>query len=328
MLPTLQEYITAMDAVHIKAGLKLVMDMAGEGNKYMQDSKPWELRTSSPSRCARIINLMARFIRLVATLMEPFMPGFTDKVAATLNLPHCDIPDSWDPDTLCPEGADDAPGCGVPDGHRISKPTPLFSVISSAEVETFRSRFGGAPEAAAAVTGGLQAAVVTPASTAPVSKSKSGSKPAARATEALPDIARIDLRVGVIQRAWPHPESDKLWCEEVDIGEATPRRIASGLRHYYDEAGMTNRRIVVVANLKPRPMAGFESQGMVLCASNADRTVVEFIEPPAGAKVRILQSFLLLRRGATPDSSLASPCAQMHVSPGRITFRRSASVSQ
>ena len=94
----------------------------------------------------------------------------------------------------------------------------------------------------------------------------------------------MDLRVGTILRAWPHPEAEKLWCEEVDVGEAAPRRIASGLRDYYKTAAdMEGRRIVVVCNLKPRAMRGFTSEGMVLCAASSDRSCVEFIEPPAGA---------------------------------------------
>lgn len=93
----------------------------------------------------------------------------------------------------------------------------------------------------------------------------------------------MDLRVGVITKVWPHESADKLWCEEVDVGEAAPRRIASGLRAYYSQEAMLGRRIVVVCNLKPRAMVGFTSEGMVLCASNADRSVVEFVDPPAGA---------------------------------------------
>ena len=67
------------------------------------------------------------------------------------------------------------------------------------------------------------------------------------------------------------------------MGEPAPRRIASGLRAHYTAEQMQGRSIVVVCNLKPRTMVGFESQGMVLCAASADRSVVEFVDPPAGA---------------------------------------------
>jgi tRNA-binding EMAP/Myf-like protein len=61
------------------------------------------------------------------------------------------------------------------------------------------------------------------------------------------------------------------------------RNVASGLREYYTQEGMTGRLVIVVCNLKPRTMKGFASEGMVLCAKQGEG--VEFIDPPAGSKV-------------------------------------------
>ena len=94
----------------------------------------------------------------------------------------------------------------------------------------------------------------------------------------------LDVRVGKIVKAWPHPSAEKLYCEEIDVGEDAPRTIASGLRAFYSEAEMQGRMCVVICNLKPRKMQGFKSCGMVFCASNADHTAVEFVAPPPGAK--------------------------------------------
>ena len=97
----------------------------------------------------------------------------------------------------------------------------------------------------------------------------------------------IDLRVGKITKAWPHPDSDHLWCEEIDVGEDKPRQIASGLREYYKQTDMENRMVVVVCNLKSRKLAGFPSNGMVCCGvkeiEGQDR-LVELVEPPANSK--------------------------------------------
>eukprot|EP00949_MAST-11_sp_MAST-11-sp1_P001377 g1377.t1 len=97
-------------------------------------------------------------------------------------------------------------------------------------------------------------------------------------------FAKADIRVGQIVKVWPHPESEKLWCEEIDVGEESPRQIASGLRKYYTEEQMTNKRVLVVCNLKAAKLAGFSSNGMVLCAKSQDESVVEFVDPPEGAK--------------------------------------------
>ena len=97
---------------------------------------------------------------------------------------------------------------------------------------------------------------------------------------------KTDIRVGTIVKAWPHPDSDKLWCEEIDIGEDTPRLIASGLRPYFSSPeDLEGRRVLVLANLKARKLVGFPSHGMVLCASNADHSDVKFVTPPADAAV-------------------------------------------
>ena len=67
----------------------------------------------------------------------------------------------------------------------------------------------------------------------------------------LPDICKLEFKVGVITKVWVHPEADKLYCEEIDVGEEEgPRQIASGLRAHYSEEEMLGKRVLVVANLK------------------------------------------------------------------------------
>eukprot|EP00571_Detonula_confervacea_P016748 CAMPEP_0172296868 /NCGR_PEP_ID=MMETSP1058-20130122/58_1 /TAXON_ID=83371 /ORGANISM="Detonula confervacea, Strain CCMP 353" /LENGTH=483 /DNA_ID=CAMNT_0013005935 /DNA_START=52 /DNA_END=1503 /DNA_ORIENTATION=- len=114
----------------------------------------------------------------------------------------------------------------------------------------------------------------------PKKANKGGAVPAAEVT-----VSALDIRVGKIVKAWEHESSEKLWCEEVDVGEETPRKIASGLRAFYKSDDMQNREVLVLCNLKARNLGGFPSHGMVLCASNADHTGVEFAVPPPGAKI-------------------------------------------
>lgn len=100
------------------------------------------------------------------------------------------------------------------------------------------------------------------------------------------DVSKLDIRVGVITKAWLHEEADKLFCEEIDIGEEEgPRKIASGLRAHYNLEDLEGQRVLVLANLKSRKLVGFPSHGMVLCAASEDGSKVEFIEPPTDAKI-------------------------------------------
>ena len=88
--------------------------------------------------------------------------------------------------------------------------------------------------------------------------------------------------MGIIRKVWRHETAEKLYCEEIDVGEDSPRLIASGLVPFYSLEQMENRRLIAVCNLKPRNLVGFKSHGMVLCASHGDK--VEFIDPPLDAK--------------------------------------------
>ncbi len=94
----------------------------------------------------------------------------------------------------------------------------------------------------------------------------------------------LEIKVGVIKKCWNHPDSEKLLCEEVDVGEAAPRNIASGIRAFYSAEEFVGKRVMVLANLKGRSIAGFKSEGMVLCACNEDHSKVAILEPPADAK--------------------------------------------
>jgi aminoacyl tRNA synthase complex-interacting multifunctional protein 1 len=106
-------------------------------------------------------------------------------------------------------------------------------------------------------------------------------------TDADLNVNSLDLRVGVIKAVKKHDTADKLYCEEIDVGESEPRAIASGLVPHYTLNEMENRSLIVICNLKPRSLQGFKSNGMVLCAAKEGEDgseKVELLEPPPGAK--------------------------------------------
>ncbi|MDP3956354.1 MAG: methionine--tRNA ligase [bacterium] len=86
------------------------------------------------------------------------------------------------------------------------------------------------------------------------------------------DLAKVELRVGTVTVAEAVEGSEKLLRLSVDIGEENPRQILAGMAQFYTPAGITGLQVVVVANLAPRMMMGFESQGMLLAAG--DRPVL------------------------------------------------------
>ncbi|HZI47965.1 MAG TPA: methionine--tRNA ligase subunit beta [Pyrinomonadaceae bacterium] len=106
----------------------------------------------------------------------------------------------------------------------------------------------------------------------------------------ITDFAKIDLRVGEVRTAERIPKADKLLLITVDIGEEKPRQILAGIAQYYEPEKLIGRKIVVVANLKPRKLRGYESQGMLLAASVGDEgkpVIATFAEEvPNGARLK------------------------------------------
>ncbi|CAG8520593.1 9075_t:CDS:10 [Funneliformis mosseae] len=93
----------------------------------------------------------------------------------------------------------------------------------------------------------------------------------------------LDLRVGHIIKAEKHPDADSLYVEKIDVGEAEPRTVVSGLVKYIPLDQMQDRDVVLVCNLKPAAMRGIKSFAMVLAATSAEGNV-ELVDPPPGSK--------------------------------------------
>ena len=106
----------------------------------------------------------------------------------------------------------------------------------------------------------------------------------------ITDFAKVELRVAEVKTAERIPKADKLLRLTIDVGEEQPRQILAGIAQYYDPEKLVGRKIVVVANLKPRKLRGYESQGMLLGASVGEEgrpILATFTEDvPNGARLK------------------------------------------
>jgi methionine--tRNA ligase beta chain len=108
----------------------------------------------------------------------------------------------------------------------------------------------------------------------------------------LSEISLLEIRTGKIVEISKHPEADSLYVEKVDVGESTgPRTIVSGLVQYCSIDSLLNKNVIVLCNLKPRPLKGITSFGMLLCASNEDHTQVVPLSPPDNVPIGELITF-------------------------------------
>jgi methionyl-tRNA synthetase len=95
----------------------------------------------------------------------------------------------------------------------------------------------------------------------------------------IDDFLRVELRVGTIRSAEPHPNADRLVVLSVDVGEGQERPLVAGIRASYTPESLVGRQVVVVANLKPVKLRGIESRGMILAAS--DDSGIHVLAPDA-----------------------------------------------
>nr|GEU37673.1 aminoacyl tRNA synthase complex-interacting multifunctional protein 1 isoform X2 [Tanacetum cinerariifolium] len=98
-------------------------------------------------------------------------------------------------------------------------------------------------------------------------------------------VTLLKIQIGLIRKASKHPSADSLLVEEIDVGEGKVRQVVSGLAKYCSPDDLTNRLVALITNVKPGKLRDVVSEGLVLCASNADHTAVEPLIVPEGAKI-------------------------------------------
>lgn len=285
-----EQYVKAMEKVKLKQGLKTAMAISNEGNAYLQESQFWKLYKEDPSACAIVMRTSAGLVYLLACLLEPFMPSFSVEVLKQLNMPQIQA-------SLSDENGEIEKIKKLweilPAAHKIGKPEPLFKELKDDEREFYREKFAGS-QADRAVKAAAEKAAdelkKTKVSDGSEKKKKQPAKPASSSknkptSEAEITISRLDIRVGLMTKVQKHPDADSLYVEEIDVGEAAPRTVVSGLVNYIPIEEMQNRKVCVLCNLKPATMRGIKSHAMVLAASNSEHTKVELVEPPKDAPV-------------------------------------------
>jgi len=145
------------------------------------------------------------------------------------------------------------------------------------------SAVAGAQQAAAAVglAEGAPAAAAADQKTQKKEKKEKAPKAPKPAAEpaAASNPSMIDLRVGHILAVEKHPDADSLYIETIDVGEAEPRTVISGLVNYLTPEQVLGARVVVVANMKPVAMRGVKSYAMLLCVSLTARLVCSYAAP-------------------------------------------------
>ncbi|HMS09232.1 MAG TPA: methionine--tRNA ligase subunit beta, partial [Pyrinomonadaceae bacterium] len=244
------EFLRRFDNFEFSQALEGIWAVIAKIDKMISDAKPWEL--IKDERQAETLNAVlyraAETLRWIGAMVYPVMPTSATRIYAQLGLG--DDLSRLDPATLKWGGLEAGAAIGAAEGifPRIDK-AKTMSEIKENIVEAPASE-GGVSEAPASAGGQEEQDNFI----------------------SIDDFIKVDLRVGEIKVAERVPNADKLLRFEVDLGEEKPRQILAGLAEYYDPEPLVGRKVVVVANLKPRKMRGLESQGMICAASLEDGT--------------------------------------------------------
>ena len=247
-----------------------VIDLARQGNRYMQEKEPWikakqtdETGKVSADAQALIDNCMHLCLQLCANLaiyINPFLPNTARKMLHLMKV--VDKMLDW-------ENAGKTKLLSV--GYSLRAPELLFRKIEDAEVEHQIEKLK-AGLAKAQMENNKTEEAAQPTEATPMFE-------APKAEIVYDDFGKLDLRIGTITTAEKVAKADKLLKLEVDLG-FEKRTIVSGIAQHFTPESLVNKQVIVVANLAPRKMRGIESQGMILTAEQPDGKLI-LVNPDA-----------------------------------------------
>ena len=254
-------------------------------NKYIDETEPWTLAKdeTKKDRLATVLYNLAESIVIGASLLEPFMPETAKQIVTEFNTQMRSF------ELLNQFGL-------YPSGTKVTQaPQMLFA----------RKDLKETLDKAAKITEKQKNDFETQQKTAAENLAKAGRKPELQKSEekaqetadiidipAKPEItyeqfAAMQFQVGEIIKCEAVPKSKKLLCSQVKIGSQT-KQIVSGIHKYYEPEEMVGKKVMVLANLKPTTLAGVVSEGMLLCAEDAEGNLALMVPEkhmPAGAEI-------------------------------------------
>ncbi|MCI9188897.1 MAG: methionine--tRNA ligase [Lachnospiraceae bacterium] len=268
-----------MEELRVADALTEVFALFKRCNKYIDETEPWVL-AKDPAKADRLSTVLYHLVESIiigASILEPFMPETAGKITAQLNTSLRSF-DQLETFGLCP------------DGHKVTdKPEILFARLDMKEVEKREEEILAAMQAAQAAGGAEEAGGSD--------KRNGAGEPEADAQAAIDlepkpeitydDFAKLQFQVGEIIACEAVPKSKKLLCSQVKIGSQV-KQIVSGIRAHYTPEQMTGKKVMVLVNLKPAKLAGVLSEGMLLCAEDAEGNLA-LVKPekemPSGAEI-------------------------------------------
>jgi methionyl-tRNA synthetase len=276
---TPSRYKDLMEAMDINGAIKEIWLLIGRANKYIDETEPWIL-AKDQAKAARLNTVLYHLLEvlgIVSVLVEPFMPVTAGRMRAQLGLPLEVTPGDFE--SLGRFGVHG----NIKPGHRTGTPEPIFPRIEEKAEGDEKLEGTETDKPAVAAEKSKPAELLKKEAPAPAADSA-----ADKGEISIDDFARLVLRTAIVITAEKVEKTEKLLKLTVDLGREQ-RTIISGIAQHYTPEDMVGRTVILIANLKPAKIRGIESHGMLLAASDADRTTLSLLTAPnlpAGCKVK------------------------------------------
>lgn len=253
-----------MDELRVADAITEIFALFKRCNKYIDETEPWVLAKDEANmdRLSTVLYNLVESIATGASLLEPFMPSTAKKIVQQLNT------------TV--RSFEDCEKFGLYEsGNKVTaEPEILFARLKVEEVmEKVNAMYAERKAQAAGENGEA------------VEENVIDIEPKEEIT--FDDFAKMQFQVGEIIKCEEVPKSKKLLCSQVRIGSQV-KQIVSGIKQHYSAEEMVGKKVMVLVNLKPAKLAGVLSEGMLLCAEDAEGNLALLTpekEMPAGAEI-------------------------------------------
>ena len=265
VLEAVKKVEAKMEQLRVADAITEIFNIFRRSNKYIDETTPWTLAKdeAKKDRLATVLYNLSEAIAIGASLLEPFMPETSGKILAQLNtgkreLAQMDVFGMYESGTKVTD-----------------KPEILFARMDIKEVMAKVEEMNAANAPAVQTEAEAE------------EKADDGIDLEAKPEITYDDFAKLQFQIGEIIACEAVPKSKKLLCSQVKVGSQV-RQILSGIKAYYSPEEMVGKKVMVVTNLKPAKLAGMVSEGMLLCAEDAEGNLA-LMRPekdmPAGAGI-------------------------------------------
>lgn len=236
---TISKIEKALDGFNQRQGLEYYMELARNGNKYLQDTEPWKLikDEANAQLVADCLYSCLETVKDLGKYAQIFLPETSKNILDILNI------SSYDQDITA--------------GHVINKPVLLFEKVEDSTIEAHIEKLKK-PEP-----------VIEAGENKEIEEFK--------AMIQYDDFTKLDIRVATITAAEKVKKADRLLHITLDVGSET-REVVSGIAEHYNPEDIIGTQVTYLANLAPRKLRGIESSGMILMAEDTDGSL-KFVSP-------------------------------------------------